>query len=152
MTTPRALPTLFGRHALVLSKHEDLAAALELVRDTARQLAAENTPHPQELALRALLADLRVNLERHFQAEESQEYFGALVADSPTLAGSVATLRRQHRAMLAILDALALLACGARARKQFETTVSILINTFHSHERAEALLIRGYLAGEDETA
>jgi hypothetical protein len=152
MSTPRALPTLFGRYSLVLSEHSNLETTWERLNDIARRFGTHNVMPSQELALSELLSDLRANLERHFQAEESQDYFGALVAERPALAPRVAALQHQHRAMLATLDALRLLAFEARAWGQFKSTVSVLIKTFHTHERSESLLIHGFLAGEDKTA
>lgn len=152
MTTSRALPTLFGRYSLVLSEHSNLETTLERLKNTARRFSAQNMAPAQELVLSELLSDLRSNLERHFQAEESADYFGALVEESPALAPRVTALQRQHRAMLGTLDALRLLAFEARAWDRFERTVSVLIKTFHAHERSESLLIHGFLAGEDKTA
>jgi len=152
MTTPRALPTLFGRYSLVLSEHSNLETTLQRLKDAARRFNAQHMAPSQELVLSALLTDLRANLERHFQAEESEDYFGALVRESPALAPRVAALRHQHGAMLATLDALRLLAFEAHAWSRFERTVSVLIKTFNAHERSESLLIHGFLAGEDKTA
>jgi hypothetical protein len=145
----RSLPTLFGRYSLVLSEHANLDLTFGRLKALVR--CSRLVPHRRSSLLSALMTDLRSNLERHFQAEESGEYFGALVGENPALAPRVTVLRHQHRAMLATLDGLRLLAFEPHAWRQLQEALDALANAFQTHERSESLLIQSFLA-DDWTA
>jgi hypothetical protein len=141
----KPIPTLFGRITAASSEHSRLAATLAELRETC--LLADDLGRSPGVAPRSpatLLRHLHDTLSRHFAAEESEAYFGALVREYPQAAARVAALREQHPEFLAEVDRL-----QARALKEDATAlaadVSALVARYLAHEQVEEHLMREFL-------
>lgn len=77
----------------------------------------------------------------HFEAEESDDYFGALIAERPRVVGRVNQLRDDHERLSEDLGILIELAEGALGYELGSRLERFLI-AFELHERAENALLQ----------
>src|SRR5216110_1109001 len=85
MNAPSPLPSLFGRFTAIFQDHDHLGKTLRRLREMCSALESGQALLPPELAPDVLIAELRMDLETHFGAEESAEYFGVVVEEEPNL-------------------------------------------------------------------
>ncbi|HVU02883.1 MAG TPA: hemerythrin domain-containing protein [Polyangiaceae bacterium] len=142
------LPDLFGRATIVLRGHEGLRGAVEEMRTLCAGLRAE-APVAFEQARGPVDAFLD-HLMAHFAAEESPDYFGALVLDSFGIARSVERLIAEHVEMRKTITALRDFANPGRRRIEFAVLLERLLDDFTAHERGESAAIQEFLRPSHE--
>ena len=140
----RVDPVILGH---VLAEHRELFTLMTCLRSS---FAAEGPPTRERVdAILSALGTLREHLHCHFEQEERGGFLEDSIARMPRLAPAVASILRQHPALLAELDALAgrLRAAGVsaegwdRADRDFE----VFWRNMMDHERREnAALQEGY--------
>jgi len=143
MNPPNDLPSLFGRFTAILGDHEHLSVTLRRLRRMCASLEAGQTSLAEELTPHALFAQLRTDLSKHFDAEESPDYFGVVISEAPALATQVAGLKWDHLAMLRAVNALCELSLDATRWSQLPLGTRELIGRLERHERSESELLRG---------
>lgn len=141
MTTP-ALPSLFGRFTTILKDHDHLGHTLGHLKQMCAALEAGAPELPTELAPQVLLDDLGTDLRAHFAAEESADYFGAVLDEAPSLGSQIAELEREHQSMLASIERLLPLAQVRERWAALLLPTRELIATLERHERSESVLLR----------
>lgn len=94
-----------------------------------------------EPELRRLVGHLRLQLTVHFETEESDDAFAALIADQPRLLRRVAALRTEHVEMTEALAGLVELATIGRSA-ELCARLAPLLDRFDAHERAETDLLQ----------
>ena len=140
MTTP-ALPSLFGRFTAILKDHDHLGHTLVHLKTMCAALEAGAPDLPTELAPHVLLNELGTDLRVHFAAEESADYFGAVLEEAPSLGSQIAELEREHRGMLASIERLRQLAQQRERWAMLLLPMRELIATLERHERSESVLL-----------
>lgn len=143
---PRPLPSLFGRFTAILRDHEHLARTLRELRVMCAAIADGRDTLPSELAPARLIGALRDDLVEHFEAEESDSYFGVVADEGPDLKSQIAALKWEHLAMLRAVDELVRLAEDRSRWPQLSTPTRELIAQLERHERAESVLLRNLFA------
>jgi hypothetical protein len=141
MTVASPLPSLFGRFTAILQQHDHLGKTLRRLRSMCAALENGQVGLPAELAPRVLLVALRVDLGEHFGAEESAEYFGAVVDEAPALAPQIAGLEWEHMTMLRAADVLSRLAEDRARWPELVVRTRELVAQLERHERAESRLL-----------
>ncbi len=111
------------------------------------ELSAE--PETLANADKGLLDELVRAMGVHFEAEEDEGYFGALVEERPELDLPIQRLRAEHRRMSARGAELLALAESSRAPREVASKLRELLDTFDAHERAENQLLQDFF-GLDE--
>jgi iron-sulfur cluster repair protein YtfE (RIC family) len=142
MTSQRYHLTLFGRDTAAALQHLQLGASL-------RRLYTVCATTPTARAeVRWQIAKLKRNMAGHFAVEESDDCFGAVQCESPSLAAQVDELRAEHLSMLQIAEHLWSRSENLDDCSELAATVKLLIERFHAHERAEVALMRRFLCDE----
>jgi len=141
VTTP-ALPSLFGRFTTILKDHDHLRHTLGHLKKMCAALEAGAPELPPELAPDVLLNELGAELKAHFAAEESADYFGAVLEEAPALGSRITELEREHQGMLASIETLLPLARARDSWPGLLLRTRELIVTFERHERSESVLLR----------
>lgn len=141
MSTPAALPSIFGRFTAILKEHDHLGKTLVELRKMCDVVEAGQACSP-ELAPARLLEELRTDLSAHFSAEESPNYFGTVIEELPSLAPDVAALKWEHLAMLASVNRLLDLTSVPVQRRELCEGTRELIAQLEQHERAESVVLR----------
>jgi hypothetical protein len=139
MTQP--LPSLFGRFTAIFQDHDQLAKTLRRLRTMCAALE-DGQALPAELAPQALLVQLQASLTVHFGAEESDDYFGVVVDEEPTLAPQIAGLRWEHVTMLHAVEVLCQLAKDRERWLHLPAPTRELVAELERHEHAESRLLR----------
>jgi hypothetical protein len=139
---PQPLPSLFGRFTAILRDHDHLAQTLRELRVMCAAIADGRDALPSELTPARLIGELRDDLAEHFEAEESDDYFGVVVDEEPELTSQIAALKWEHLAMLRAVDALVRLAEDRSRWPQLPSPTRDLISQLERHERAESVLLR----------
>ena len=142
MSSPKPLPSLFGRFTAIFQDHEDLSETLRRLRKMCAALDDGRAPLLPELEPSLLVVDLRLHLGAHFSAEESEEYFGTVMEEAPSLAPQIAALKWEHLTMLQAADMLCGLARDQSRWSQLSVPTLELIKQLERHERAESILLR----------
>ena len=88
-------------------------------------------------------------LERLIASVSGDAYFGTVVEEAPLLAARVAGLKRQHAAMLAMLDVPGEAPNDRERLWELEAPLVGLAAMLQAHERAESLLMRHFLLGSE---
>jgi hypothetical protein len=141
MSLPQSLPSLFGRFTAILKDHDHLGMTLRDLRAVCAAL--ENGQDvPDELQPPRLLLSLKTELGQHFGAEESEEYFGTVVAENPELEVEIAALKAEHSTMLRAVDVLLNLATDPERWAHLPGPTRLLVTQLARHERAESKLLR----------
>lgn len=152
MSSTRPLPTLFGRLTTVYTGHEHLGATLGRLRQMCAALAADqSTALESDLAPDPLIADFLRDLSQHFAAEETEGYFGTVVAERPLFQHRILELRAEHAAMLRALSELRVIAADRRRWNEIAIPMSRLIGQLQAHERTETALLQEYFLQDDGT-
>ncbi len=132
------LADLFGRATLELSQHATLRDSVDALRKRHQALIEQSgAPSPE---LRAMVMDFGGQLLAHFAVEEREEYFAALVEQSPELAEPIADLKREHREMEGLVGDLQ----RSTTTQQFVSALAQLLDRFALHERREAALLEKF--------
>lgn len=140
------MPDLFGRATATFGEHahlREVAARLQTLCD-----ASGDARDAAERELRSRLRDFRAELATHFEAEDSDGYFGMLEQEAPRLAVTVARLRTEHARMLSELDAISAMSEG-----EFEALrvrVASLLSLFRAHERTESRLMHDFFERDEK--
>lgn len=145
--TANPLPSLFGRFTAIFRDHDHLAKTLRHLRAMCASLDDRETPLPADLAPDVLIIDLRRHLGEHFAAEETDDYFGTVVEESPELASEIAGLKWEHMTMLRAADMLCDIAREPARWDQLSVPTRELIGQLERHERSENRLLRSLFSG-----
>jgi hypothetical protein len=146
MTATSPLPSLFGRFTAILQQHNHLGKTLRRLRSMCAALEKGELAFPPELAPSVLLVALRTDLGGHFAAEESAEYFGAVVDDAPALASQIAGLKWEHMAMLRSANVLSRVALDHARWPDLAAPTRELVAQLERHERAESSLLSEFFS------
>lgn len=138
-----SLPTFFGRATAASAQHVHLATLLKEL--TTVCVSLECDLHAAASQPLRLLDDLEQEMRNHFLAEESEGYFGTLVAELPALLPRIAELRADHTRMMEIIGELRRLVGDVSACSELASGASALNERFKAHERIEADLLRDFL-------
>jgi hemerythrin len=145
----RPLPTLFGRLTTAFSGHDHLRPMVERLRRMCAILQAQRAaPIDSELSPATLIPELFSGLAQHFHAEETEAYFGAVLADRPAFVLTIAELKAEHALMLETLRELCVLADDEAQWREIATPVLDLIQRLQAHERRETALLQEYFQQE----
>lgn len=147
MTSPEALPSLFGRFTAILKDHDHLKGTLRRLRQMSSALDACQQLLPSALAPERLVKELRADLVEHFAAEESEEYFGTVVDEAPALGPRIDALVEEHGLMLELVDHLLELASERRRWPALPARTRQLVAQLEAHERAESALLGELFGG-----
>ncbi len=146
----RPLPTLFGRVTTTFSGHDHLGSTLEVLRRMCMALESEaSTALDAELTPGPLISDLLGNLSQHFAAEETDAYFGAVVAERPIFLRRILELKAEHAAMLETLLELRGMADDRLRWNAIAVPMLRFIGALHAHEQVEAMLLQEYFDQEE---
>jgi len=141
------IPTFFGRATVVLGEHAHLHTIVAELRELLARLDGKGTN--SESDSQRLVHELYDKLEKHFAAEESEGYFGTLVAESPALASTVEHLLSEHREFLVTVRRLLDLSASAKYRAEFAVTLSGFLARFEVHEHAENRLLQEFFLRDE---
>lgn len=139
-------PLLFGRVMALTSDHESLVKGLQQLEELCAHAPAageRRQPGPGEF-----LRYFRRELSKHFDAEQSDAYFGVIRADRPSLAPVIAEFEEVHVRLLALSDELIALY-ETRRWNDLARTAAQLAALFRQHERQESLLMQEFLVRSD---
>ena len=138
------IPNLFGRASAVEADHAHLRDAWRRLRELAGTQRPETEPCAE---LWPLIFEFGRELREHFTAEETGGYFVALTEERPQLHVRIDRLRDDHRAIVALLVELE----GGLGSWNDElcSRLSLLLNRFRQHERAEAKLLQDFFGRDD---
>jgi hypothetical protein len=142
MSQPLPLPSLFGRFTAILQDHDNLAKTLRSLRALCAALEDGTDLLPAELSPKRLLEELRADLTGHFGAEESPEYFGAVMDEAPELVPAIGGLKWEHMTMLHAVEVLCGIALDRARWRDLAAPTRELIGQLERHERAESALLR----------
>lgn len=145
--TLNPLPSLFGRFNAIFRDHDHLAKTLRHLRAMCAALEDRESPLPDTLVPDVLIIALREDLGEHFAAEETDDYFGTVVEEAPSLAPEIAGLKWEHMTMLRAADVLCGLAREPARWHQLAAPTRELIGQLERHERAESRLLRSLFSG-----
>jgi hypothetical protein len=141
MSSSHELPSLFGRFTAILKDHDHLGTTMRHLRAMCAALDAALEALPPELAPEPLCAKLRADLAAHFGAEESLDYFGVVVAEAPSLAARIGSLKQEHATMLYAADVLCELAQQRGEWGLLVEAARKLVGELERHERSESALL-----------
>jgi hypothetical protein len=144
MSLPQSMPSLFGRFTAILKEHDHLGTTLRQLKALCFALENGDRDLPQELDPRGLLTDLRTDLGRHFGAEESDDYFGTVIAEDPQLEAEIAALKAEHATMLGAVDVLVQLASDPARWTHLPGPTRLLVMQLERHEGSESKLLRSF--------
>lgn len=144
MSLPHSMPSLFGRFTAILKDHDHLGTTLRQLKALCSALEEGDPDLPQELEPRRLLTALKKELEQHFGAEESDDYFGTVVAENPKLEAEIVALKAEHATMLSAVEVLAQLASEPARWTHLPGPTRLLVMQLERHEGAESKLLRSF--------
>jgi hemerythrin len=144
MSESAPLPSLFGRFTAGLRDHDHLRTTLGRLREMCAAIQRQDGS-ADRLQPQTLLGELRVDLARHFSAEEAEGYFGTIVEEAPSLRPQVEALKNEHTVMLEVVDILCELALDVSDSPRLTDLARRLLARLEQHERRETALIRGLL-------
>lgn len=146
MSTSR--PPLFGRVTALATDHESLARGLRVMDELCSGLVAGVEKRTSSSGVE-LLIEWRNELARHFEAEESDAYFGVIREERRSLRSTVDALERDHARLLAMTDRMIVLF-DTRRWSDFVRIAGRLNARFRVHERLEGTLMRKFLTESGE--
>jgi iron-sulfur cluster repair protein YtfE (RIC family) len=131
-----------------LAEHARIDEAMTALRGLAEsiRIGPENAATD---ALQERFDALFEMLARHFAAEESPSYFGALATERPGTSRTIAVLCAEHSEMLELVRTLKALGADPVLARQLPETILLLIERLRTHERLETLLMQDYLLADD---
>ena len=144
-----SMPTLFGRATAIFGEHAQLHGSVDELR--ARCVALRAGRSTTELEMRSALEHFLRRLRRHFAREESDGYFGTVIASLPDRDVDIAWLQAEHAEMIESLLELTR-ACDAADGARLARGLEGLLDAFESHERRETELIQTFLLSDQATA
>jgi hypothetical protein len=97
----------------------------------------------------AVLSQLHVDFAMHFALEESDEYFGAVLRERPSMSHELAELKRDHAVLLQELERLRELASGEQRPPEISAAIMRIVTDFRAHERKEADLMQESVLRDD---
>jgi hypothetical protein len=137
-------PPLFGRVMALNTDHESLARMLRLLGETCSTVDPDGESMAPPRCSLEVLMDWRDELSRHFEAEESDAYFGVIRSDRESLRDAVERLEREHERLLAMSDRM-IAMFEARQWSALARMTAQLTALFRAHERLEGTLMREFL-------
>lgn len=140
-----SMPTLFGRATAIFGEHAQLHGSVDELR--ARCVALRAGRSTTELDMRGSLEHFLRRLRRHFAREESDGYFGTVIASLPDTQVDVAWLQAEHAEMIESLLEL-IRICEAGEATRLARGLELLLDVFEGHERRETELIQGFLLSD----
>lgn len=143
MSLPQSMPSLFGRFTAILKDHDHLGETLRNLKVVCAALEVGQDV-PEGLRPLGLLVSLKNELTRHFGAEESDDYFGTVVAEDPRLQLEIAALKAEHTTMLVAVDVLVELAADTGRWAHLPKATRLLIRQLERHEGSESKLLRSF--------
>jgi hypothetical protein len=150
MNSHHPLPLHFGRVTAITNDHARMNPMFARLSELAASLATGNGPALS--SLKELVDRLLPIVSRHFSAEESNSYFGVLMAEHPTACAAVAELCSEHAEMLALLEHLrggCSVELAPAERQALAERVVALCEQFRAHEQKESELMRSFLLGTE---
>lgn len=145
MSTSR--PLLFGRVTALATDHESLALGLSALDELCSNVDAGL--EPQKPAVIEFLTAWQTELARHFEAEESDDYFGVIRTERRSLRVAIDSIEREHAQLLAMSERMVVLFDTARW-SEFVRLTRQLTARLRAHERLESTLMRRFLTELDE--
>lgn len=143
MSLPQSMPSLFGRFTAIWKDHDHLGTTLRELKALCAALE-HGLVVPQPLEPPRLFMALKVELTQHFTAEESDDYFGTVVAEDSGLEREIAALKSEHATMLSAVDMLTQLAANPGRWAQLPGPTRLLITQLERHEGSESKLLRNF--------
>ena len=144
-----SMPTLFGRATAIFGEHAQLHGSVDELR--ARCVALRGGRSTTELDMRSALEHFLRRLRRHFAREESDGYFGTVMASLPDRGVDIAWLQAEHGEMIESLLEL-LRVCEVGDGPRLARGLEGLIDAFERHERRETELIQSFLLSDAAAA
>lgn len=144
MSLPQSMPSLFGRFTAILKDHDHLGITLRELKALCSALDDGRDELPRELEPGRLLSALQTDLAQHFSAEESEEYFGTVVAEDPQLRAEIDTLKAEHATMLDTVGALVEIAADPARWTDLCGPTRRLVMQLERHEGSESKLLRSF--------
>jgi hypothetical protein len=141
------MPKLFGRPEDVQSGDGALQSTIVELRNVSDSLR-EGDPHAGAAA-RDLLSDLSAEFSLYFDAEESENYFGALLADRPRLKTEVGKLRDAHEGFRDSVGSLRRLAADESQDTRLAAGIDRVLDDFEEHEQAENALLQEFFLTDE---
>lgn len=141
-------PPLFGRVTALATDHESLARGLRVL-DEMRSRSVPGEKNSTPLSKVESLIEWRNELSRHFEAEESDAYFGVIRAERRSLRSTVEELVYEHGQLLAMAELMIVLFDTGRWAAFVRITAQLTAR-FRAHERLEAALMRRFLTEPGE--
>lgn len=145
MSTSR--PLLFGRVTALATDHESLKLGLSALDELCSNVDAGL--EPQKAASIEFLTAWQNELARHFEAEESDAYFGVIRTERRSLRVAIDSLEREHAQLLAMSERMVVLF-DTRRWSDFVRLGRQLTARLRAHERLESTLMSRFLTELDE--
>jgi hypothetical protein len=142
MSLPQSMPSLFGRFTAILKDHDHLGTTLRELKALCFALEDGRLSFSPDLQPGQLLKALKTDLEQHFGAEESDDYFGTVVAEAPGLEPAIAALKSEHATMLGAVEVLVQLAADPARWSHLPGPTRLLVMQLERHEGSESKLLR----------
>ena len=139
-----SLPTMFGRATALQSDQHRLFTTFQLLHESCGAMEPVGRAGTRSKTVR-LFEDLLAALSTHFSAEEADGYFGAIVAERPSLSRAISALKAEHAAMLTALGALSHLAASGTPSIRLVGAVQRCAHWFHAHEQRESQTVGDFL-------
>ncbi|HEY8945314.1 MAG TPA: hemerythrin domain-containing protein [Polyangiaceae bacterium] len=152
MSSNHPLPLHFGRVTAIANDHMRMNPMFARLTELAASLSKSDGPALS--SLKEHVERLLPIVSRHFSAEESNSYFGVLMAEHPTACSAVAELCSEHAEMLALLEHLRA-GCSVEPepalaeRQALANRVLALCEQFRAHEQKESALMQAFLLGTE---
>jgi hypothetical protein len=145
MSLPHSMPSLFGRFTAIWKDHEHLGTTLRELKALCAALE-DGQDVPQQSQPTRLFMALKVDLTQHFTAEESDDYFGTVVAEDAGLELDIAALKSEHATMLRAVDMLVQLSADPGRWAHLPGPTRLLITQLERHEGSESKLLRSFFS------
>jgi hypothetical protein len=145
-------PDLLGRFADNLSEHKRLGVTLRRLGDMCAALKSERPVLIPDLQPPLLTADFFVELSKHFQSEEGDAHFGAIVMERPSLLPKIARLKVEHVVLLEAASELRTIAAHSSRWTELVALTLRLVAELRTHEHAETELMQEFFLRDDGVA
>jgi CheY-like chemotaxis protein len=145
------LPTLFGRLTAVLDNRRH-PAPVERLEAFCSDSGTQGEPRSAANEQASLLMDASRDLSEQFAKEEAAGYYGVVLDERPELASRIAELKRDHVAILRVLELLHEVSSVASLRQQLVACTRGLASKLRAHEADERLLLEELFAGGHKRA
>lgn|SRR5689334_4573197 len=139
-----ALSNIFRATGAGPKERGRLDATLARVGELYQSLRAGRT-----VDLGEALSELSSDLALHFAREESDDYFGSVQRERPSLGHEIDKLRGDHAVLLDELDTVRALAADERRSSELGGAILRLVTAFRIHEYKEADLLQESVLRDD---